>query len=109
MTARIGINGFGRVGRSFLRIAQERGYEVAVINDLTTPKTLAHLLTYDSTYGRFPAAVEAADDALIVDGRRSHGDVGEGPRGSRLGRASASTWSSSRPAASARGKTPHST
>ncbi len=70
MTARIGINGFGRVGRSFLRIAEERGYDVAVINDLTSPKTLAHLLTYDSTYGRFPVPVEAEDDALVVDGRR---------------------------------------
>ncbi|HSP39335.1 MAG TPA: type I glyceraldehyde-3-phosphate dehydrogenase [Frankiaceae bacterium] len=70
MTARIGINGFGRVGRSFVRIAQERGFDVAVVNDLTSPHTLAHLLTYDSTYGRFPAPVTATEDALVVDGDR---------------------------------------
>jgi glyceraldehyde 3-phosphate dehydrogenase len=49
---RIGINGFGRVGRSFYRIARERGLSVVAVNDLTSPETLAHLLTYDSTFGR---------------------------------------------------------
>jgi glyceraldehyde 3-phosphate dehydrogenase len=70
MTARIGIKGFGRIGRSFLRIATERGLDVVAINDLTSPATLAHLLSYDSTYGRFTSHVETADSALIVDGKR---------------------------------------
>jgi glyceraldehyde 3-phosphate dehydrogenase len=69
MSVRIGINGFGRVGRSFLRIAQRRGLEVVVLNDLTSPHTLAHLLTYDSTYGRYPGTVTATDDSLVVDER----------------------------------------
>ncbi len=68
MSARIGINGFGRIGRSFLRIAAERGLEVVAVNDLMTPATLAHLLAFDSTYGRFPGQVEAAEQALIVNG-----------------------------------------
>ncbi|HEX4430046.1 MAG TPA: type I glyceraldehyde-3-phosphate dehydrogenase [Frankiaceae bacterium] len=70
MTARIAINGFGRIGRSFLRIASERGLEVVAVNDLMTPATLAHLLAFDSTYGRFPGTVEAADQALIVNGTK---------------------------------------
>jgi glyceraldehyde 3-phosphate dehydrogenase len=69
MSARIGINGFGRIGRSFLRIAAARGIEVVAINDLMTPATLAHLLAYDSTYGRFPGEVEAAQEALVVNGK----------------------------------------
>ena len=69
MTTRIGINGFGRIGRSFLRIATARGLDVVAINDLTSPPTLAHLLSYDSTYGRFTSHVEAAGSALIVDGK----------------------------------------
>jgi glyceraldehyde 3-phosphate dehydrogenase len=70
MSARIGINGFGRIGRSFLRIAAERGLEVVAVNDLMSPATLAHLLAYDSTYGRFAGEVEAADDALVVNGTK---------------------------------------
>ena len=54
---KVGINGFGRIGRQVFRILHERGVEVALINDLTDNKTLAHLLKYDSTYGRFPGAV----------------------------------------------------
>jgi len=68
---RIGINGFGRIGRAVLRIARERGgFEVVGINDLTDNATLAHLLRYDSTFGRFPGTVEAEDGALVVDGKR---------------------------------------
>ncbi len=71
MTTRIGINGFGRVGRQSLKaILQQYPYEleVAAINDLTDTKTNAHLLAYDSTYGRFPGTVEASSNALIVNG-----------------------------------------
>jgi glyceraldehyde 3-phosphate dehydrogenase len=68
MSTRIGINGFGRIGRSFLRIAAARGLEVVAINDLMTPATLGHLLAYDSTYGRFQGEVEATDEGLVVNG-----------------------------------------
>ena len=66
---RIAINGFGRVGRAFLRIARERGLEIVAVNDLTDTRTLAHLLAYDSTYGRFEAPVERHAGRLVVDGR----------------------------------------
>jgi glyceraldehyde 3-phosphate dehydrogenase len=70
MVTRIGINGFGRVGRSFLRRSTElSGLEVVAINDITDPRTLAHLLEFDSTYGRFGRTVTHTDDAIVVDGR----------------------------------------
>ena len=67
---RIAVNGFGRVGRVFTRIALERGLEVVAVNDVTDAATLAHLLAHDSTYGRLRAHVEHTEDALIVDGRK---------------------------------------
>ncbi len=69
--ARIGINGFGRIGRLVLRAMLERhpGLEVAAVNDLTDVRTNAHLFRYDSTYGRFGGSVEAADGAIVIDGR----------------------------------------
>ena len=67
---RIGINGFGRIGRAVFRIARERGdIEVVGINDLTDDKTLAHLLKYDSVQGRYAGTVETGDGKLIVDGK----------------------------------------
>ena len=72
MTTRIGINGFGRIGRQVLRAIIQRHPDkltVAAVNDLTDAKTNAHLLKYDSTYGRYPGKVEAGEDALIVDGK----------------------------------------
>lgn len=71
MTTRIGINGFGRIGRQSMKALLERyprEIEVVAVNDLTDTKTNAHLLKYDSTYGRFPGEVEATADALIVNG-----------------------------------------
>src|SRR3989440_8736367 len=71
MTTRIGINGFGRIGRQSLKAMLERyprDLEVVAVNDLTDTKTNAHLLKYDSTYGRFPGEVEATADSLIDDG-----------------------------------------
>ncbi|MFL5692439.1 MAG: type I glyceraldehyde-3-phosphate dehydrogenase [Ktedonobacteraceae bacterium] len=71
MTTRIGINGFGRIGRQSLKAMLERhpkDLEVVAVNDLTDTKTNAHLLKYDSTYGRFPGEVEATADSLIVNG-----------------------------------------
>jgi glyceraldehyde 3-phosphate dehydrogenase len=70
MTTPVGINGFGRIGRNYLRLALERGQEVAAINDVTDTATLAHLLMYDSTYGRLGRTVDHDDAALIVDGQR---------------------------------------
>ncbi|MCU1410869.1 MAG: glyceraldehyde-3-phosphate dehydrogenase [Rhodoglobus sp.] len=68
----IAINGFGRIGRNVLRALLERDtdLEVVAINDLTEPETLAHLLRYDSSLGRFPGTVEVDGDTLVVDGRR---------------------------------------
>src|SRR5579883_3322835 len=71
MATRVGINGFGRIGRQSMKAILERHggeLEVVAINDLTDTKTNAHLLKYDSTYGRFPGEVEATPDALIVNG-----------------------------------------
>ena len=70
MTTRIGINGFGRVGRLTLRTINQYHrdeLEVAAINDLTDTKTNAHLLKWDSTYGRYPGTVTAGKDSIIVD------------------------------------------
>jgi glyceraldehyde 3-phosphate dehydrogenase len=66
----IGINGFGRIGRQIFRIAHQRGLNVVLVNDLTDNATLAHLLKYDSTYGRFPGEVGHDEGHLIVDGKR---------------------------------------
>jgi glyceraldehyde 3-phosphate dehydrogenase len=69
MTTRIGINGFGRVGRTFTRIAQERAdLQVVAVNDITDARTLAHLLEFDSTFGRLRNEVEHTDDSMIIDG-----------------------------------------
>lgn len=68
---RVGINGFGRIGRNIFRQALlANGFEVVMINDLTDGKTLAHLLKYDSVHGRFPVSVSGEEDALIVDGKK---------------------------------------
>ncbi|MEO6821269.1 MAG: type I glyceraldehyde-3-phosphate dehydrogenase [Candidatus Nanopelagicales bacterium] len=72
MTVRVGINGFGRIGRNFFRALREQGVdiEVVAVNDLTDITTLAHLLKYDSTLGRLNATVSATDDAILVDDQR---------------------------------------
>jgi glyceraldehyde 3-phosphate dehydrogenase len=68
---RVGINGFGRIGRAVFRIMAERGgFEVTGLNDLTDASTLAHLLKYDSTFGRFKGKVEAQDAAIVVNGKK---------------------------------------
>ncbi|MDY6965764.1 MAG: type I glyceraldehyde-3-phosphate dehydrogenase [Halobacteriota archaeon] len=70
MTIRVGINGFGRIGRNVLRAAFGRSnIEIVAVNDLTSPKTLAHLLKYDSVHGRFGEVVGSSDDAIIVAGK----------------------------------------
>ena len=70
MTTRIGINGFGRIGRAFVRrCLEQHDLEVVAINDLTDARTLAHLLEFDSTYGRLQATVGYTDNSIIVNGR----------------------------------------
>ncbi|HET9719649.1 MAG TPA: type I glyceraldehyde-3-phosphate dehydrogenase [Solirubrobacteraceae bacterium] len=70
MSARVAINGFGRIGRSALRAAQARGadLELVAINDLTSPSVIAHLLAHDSVLGPFPGSVRALDDAIAING-----------------------------------------
>ncbi|CAM5339922.1 MULTISPECIES: type I glyceraldehyde-3-phosphate dehydrogenase [Streptomyces] len=77
MTVRVGINGFGRIGRNYLRCVLERAQngtgtpvEVVAVNDITSPGALAHLVTYDSTYGRLGRTVEHDDTSITVDGKR---------------------------------------
>lgn len=71
MTIKVGINGFGSIGRRFFRIARERSdIEVVAVNDLTTPSTLAHLLKYDSNYGTFAADIRPTEDGFSCDGRK---------------------------------------
>jgi len=70
MAIRLGINGFGRIGRLVLRAAQGKDIEIVGINDLTDARTLAHLLKYDSVHGRFPGTVEASDQGIAIDGQR---------------------------------------
>jgi glyceraldehyde 3-phosphate dehydrogenase len=70
MATRVGINGFGRIGRLVFRAARGQDLEIVGINDLTDAKTLAHLLKYDSIHGRYPGEVAAADGAIVVDGVR---------------------------------------
>ena len=71
MAIRLGINGFGRIGRAVLRVAASSGSGVRVvgINDLADAGTLAHLLRYDSIHGRYPGKVEETNRGLCVDGR----------------------------------------
>jgi glyceraldehyde 3-phosphate dehydrogenase len=70
VATRVGINGFGRIGRLAFRAAQGKNLEIVGINDLTDAKTLAHLLQYDSVHRHFPGEVEAAGDAILVNGRK---------------------------------------
>ncbi|WP_407841923.1 type I glyceraldehyde-3-phosphate dehydrogenase (plasmid) [Streptomyces sp. DSM 116496] len=71
MTIKVGINGFGRIGRSFFRAALQRGtgLEVVAVNDLTDAATLAHLLKYDSTLGKLGHDVKSVEGNLVIDGR----------------------------------------
>ena len=73
MTTRVGINGFGRIGRQVLRAAIENHpdeLEVVAVNDLTDTGTNAHLFKYDTNYGVYPGAVEAGESSIVIDGRR---------------------------------------
>ena len=71
MSVRVGINGFGRIGRNVFRAMRDRaeGVEVVAVNDITDAATLAHLLKYDSVHGRYRGTIEHSDDGLVVDGK----------------------------------------
>src|SRR5438128_10087664 len=70
MAIKVGINGFGRIGRNVLRASlQDSNLEFVAVNDLTDPKTLAHLLKYDSVLGNLPNKVTAGSDSISVDGK----------------------------------------
>ena len=70
MPVRVGINGFGRIGRNFFRAAKEAGADIdfVAVNDLTDAKTLGHMLKYDSILGPYPGTVEVDGNDLVVDG-----------------------------------------
>ncbi|MHB8719034.1 MAG: type I glyceraldehyde-3-phosphate dehydrogenase [Candidatus Dormibacteria bacterium] len=72
MGVKVGINGFGRIGRNVLRAARERNpaMEIVAVNDLTDAATLGHLLRHDSVLGRYPGTIDVEPEALVVDGRR---------------------------------------
>src|SRR6201992_2752368 len=90
MAVKVGINGFGRIGRNAFRPAHASGadLEFVAVNDLVDTETIAHLLKYDSILGRFPGTVEAKDGAIVVDGKelkvlaeRDPADLGWGDLG----------------------------
>ncbi len=71
MAIKVGINGFGRIGRNVLRTAlNDKGIDIVAVNDLTGPKTLAHLLKYDSVLGNLSNDIIAGDDFITVDGKK---------------------------------------
>ena len=73
MTTKVGINGFGRIGRQVLRSIMERhsdALQVVAVNDLTDTRTNAHLFRYDTNYGTYPGTVEAVEDYIVIDGQR---------------------------------------
>jgi glyceraldehyde 3-phosphate dehydrogenase len=93
MAVKVGINGFGRIGRNAFRAAHEAGADIefVAVNDIAEPAMLAHLLKYDSMLGRFPGRVEVEGDAIVVDGRpvrvlseRNPGDLPWGDLGAEV-------------------------
>ena len=71
MTVRVGVNGFGRIGRNFFRAVAARGadVEIVAVNDLGSLKTMAHLLKYDSVLGVLPDDIKAVDDGISINGK----------------------------------------
>jgi len=73
MAIKVGINGFGRIGRNVLRtVLNDKNIDIVAVNDLTSPKTLAHLLKYDSILGNLPNNITATDDSIDIDGKKIH-------------------------------------
>ena len=102
MTVRVGINGFGRIGRNFFRAVRASGadIEIVAVNDLSDNKTLAHLLKYDSILGRLDGDVSSTDISIKVGDSRDPVFAERDPSKLALGRPRASTSSSSPPASS---------
>ena len=70
MAIKVGINGFGRIGRNVFRVIAEReGIDVVAVNDLTDARTLSILLKYDSVHGKFKGAIDSKENAIIVKGK----------------------------------------
>ena len=88
MAVKVGINGFGRIGRNLFRAAKASGADIdfVAVNDLTDAETLAHLLKYDSILGRYPGEVGVSGENIIVDGDELQGPLREGPGRAALGR-----------------------
>ncbi len=106
MTTQIGINGFGRIGRDYLRsVLASTDLEVVAINDVTDSATMARLLRYDSTFGPLRREVEDLGDAIVVDGHKIAVTAERDPA-QLPGATTASTSSSSRPASSAPARAP---
>ncbi|KKK53370.1 hypothetical protein LCGC14_3095470 [marine sediment metagenome] len=74
MSVKVGVNGFGRIGRNLFRAAWEGGFDIdfVAVNDICDAHTLAHLTKYDSTLGPFPGTVKSTDDALSFDGKTEY-------------------------------------
>jgi glyceraldehyde 3-phosphate dehydrogenase len=71
MAIKVGINGFGRIGRNVLRTAlNDKEIDIVAVNDLTSPKTLAHLLKYDSVLGNLSNDIHATEDSIVIDGKK---------------------------------------
>src|SRR5574338_999330 len=88
MAVRVGINGFGRIGRQVLKAIRDyhpEELEVVAFNDIGDLKTMAHLLKYDSNYGRFDGTVEVQGDGLLIDGREVRGFKETDPSNLRWG------------------------
>ena len=101
MAVKVGINGFGRIGRNIMRAALgNKDIDFVAVNDLTNAATLAHLLKYDSVLGNLKAKVEVQGDGIAVDGDHVQGAVVPRPGAAARGRTSASTSCSSRRASS---------
>ena len=110
MTVRVGINGFGRIGRNLFRAAQQRGADIdfVAVNDLGSLDTMAHLLKYDSILGVLPQTIKATKNGITVDDDEIQ-VLRSATRPSCRGASSASTSSSSRPASSPPATRPPST
>ena len=111
MTVRVGINGFGRIGRNFFRAAKQRGADIdfVAVNDLGSLETMAHLLKYDSVLGQLPDDGQGDQDGITVDGDELQVLSERDPEEAAVGRPRRRRRRSSRPASSPRATPPRTT
>ena len=104
MAIKVGINGYGRIGRNILRALYEAKrtgeIQIVAVNDLGNAKTNAHLTRYDTAHGKFPGTVTVDGDSMVVNGDRIKVLSERDPVEAALGRSSVSTWCSNAPASS---------